>query len=69
MPVHQPLILPHLKSRADALRVHPMRAVYRCLVVVMLDMAGQVDVVAVIDEVHAVEGHRLIKTMDHARPL
>jgi hypothetical protein len=34
-----------------------MRSFYRRVIMVVFDMMGRVDVVAVIEEVHAVEGH------------
>ena len=58
VPVHQSVILPKFEAGPDTRCVHPARGVDCLSIVLMLDMLRQIDVVSVIDKVHAVKGHR-----------
>lgn len=59
MPMHEPVLVPDLKPQSE-IREHieSMRGRYRGLVVVVLDMMGRIDVLAMIEEVDVVEWHQ-----------
>jgi hypothetical protein len=56
--VHQSIILPKFEPGTDIGHVHSARGRDCLSIVLMIDMLGQVDVVAVIDKVQVVKGHR-----------
>jgi hypothetical protein len=58
MPVDEPLIVPHLKSRTQ-MREHiqAMRGLYSSPVIVMFDVMRGVNIVPVIEEMHTIQSH------------
>jgi hypothetical protein len=55
--MNEPVLVPHIKSGADARNIEPMRVFDRGLIAVVLRFMDSEDVITVIDELHAVEWH------------
>ena len=56
--MNQPLVIPNLETGTE-IREHiqPMCSLYRRLIAVMLDVMRRIDVVPVIEEMHAIQSH------------
>jgi hypothetical protein len=58
----EPFFVPYLKAHPEmGQHVQPMRGFYCRIVMAVLDVTRRIDVFAVIEKVHAVEGHFRIR--------
>jgi hypothetical protein len=67
VPMNQPLVIPNLETGTE-IREHiqAMCSLYRRLIAVMLDVMRRIDVVPVIEEMHAIQSHLSCLTLEGA---